>query len=258
MKRLLFLTDYHESDDLEHWFLAEACREHYQVEVKGYHRRITGSTKGRRFLAYLEYLRLTAYALSRRERFDCMIFWAPTNGLLVAFLASVLRIDIPKLVLVNLVMGKNQGLRRILYWIAQIGLRRATAITVSSREMVNIYARRFGFRERIHFLPDAIYMPENQTGQQGNFIFSGGRSFRDWRTLIEAVRRVPDERFVIVAGELDRWLKQPRLPDNVEIFFADVPKPEFDQILSEAKLVVIPLLYDDVPAGTYRLIYTFT
>lgn len=256
MKHLLFLTDYYESDDLKGWFLAEACQGQYHVEVRGFRRRVTSSMRWRRPLAYWEYLRLAAYALSRRKHVDCMIFWAATNGILVAFLARLLRLDIPKLILVNLVLGKKQGVRQIYDLMLRMGLQKVTAITVSSRDAVGIYTQRFGFRERFHFIPDAIYTFDHRRGQQGHFIFSGGASFRDWYTLIEAARRVPEKRFLIVAGGPNRWLKQPGLPRNVEVsYFADVPRSEFDQTLSEAEFVVIPLLYEDVPGGQFTLMH---
>ena len=71
---------------------------------------------------------------------------------------------------------------------------------------------------------------------RGDYVFAGGNSHRDYPTLVEAARLLPERRFVIATHLLDGHA----LPPNVTA--AAVPHGEFVRLLRGAHTVVVPLV----------------
>lgn len=75
------------------------------------------------------------------------------------------------------------------------------------------------------------------TVRDGDYIFAGGDSDRDYPLLIEAIRGLP-YRVVITCLRRDHFEKV-EIPANVEI--RTVPQDEFIQLMAGARLNVVPL-----------------
>jgi glycosyltransferase involved in cell wall biosynthesis len=87
------------------------------------------------------------------------------------------------------------------------------------------------------------------------YVFVGGRSRRDFRTLFEAVEHLPCPVKILTApaAELVRHgssLEGLTPPPNVEIFYNDSDARTFVELMAKARLVVLPILSDSaVQAG---------
>ncbi|HMK21059.1 MAG TPA: hypothetical protein VK466_01920, partial [Terriglobales bacterium] len=82
----------------------------------------------------------------------------------------------------------------------------------------------------------------------GDYYLAGGRSNRDYVSLVEAFRSLP-ARLLIVCSQGNREeLEGIALPDNVAVE-CDVPSEVFDQHVRGAKAGIIPLQHDTGSAG---------
>ena len=70
----------------------------------------------------------------------------------------------------------------------------------------------------------------------GDYVFAGGNSHRDYATLLEAARLLPEREFVVATNLLKRY----DMPPNVTA--APVPHAEFVRLLRGAHAVVVPLI----------------
>jgi len=120
-----------------------------------------------------------------------------------------------------------------------MAFRQADKILVFSREEERSYAKRFSMPVRkflfLHYHTNVI-SPEYIPGEEP-LIFSAGRSGRDYKTLVEAVRGTPCK-LVIVCGKEN--LIGVDVPDNCQVYY-DLPHEDYLSILKKAMLVVIPL-----------------
>jgi len=115
----------------------------------------------------------------------------------------------------------------------------ADKILVFSREEESSYAKRFSMPVQkflfLHYHTNVI-SPEYIPGKEP-LLFSAGRSGRDYKTLIEAVRGTPCK-LVIVCGREN--LCGVDIPDNCQVYY-DLPHEEYLSILKKAMVVVISL-----------------
>jgi glycosyltransferase involved in cell wall biosynthesis len=74
--------------------------------------------------------------------------------------------------------------------------------------------------------------------ENGDYIFSGGHSNRDYDVLIHCARKLPQTRFIIVCSK--RNVMPEPIPANVKIF-KDITPKNFHTLLARSKAVVIPL-----------------
>jgi glycosyltransferase involved in cell wall biosynthesis len=120
----------------------------------------------------------------------------------------------------------------------QLEMRATSRIVVWSRLQVDRYARVFGLpREKFVFVPYHTTLAGMPPTADGDYIFAGGDTGRDYATLIEAVRDLP--RRVVVAALRRDHFDGLKIPDNVEI--VTVTPTEFQRLLGGAWVVVVPL-----------------
>ena len=90
---------------------------------------------------------------------------------------------------------------------------------------------------RFAFIPwPANILPEAQP--PGDYIFAAGRSVRDWRTFMDAVRDL-DYKCVVVASKKD--IAELEVPPNVTVF-TDIPHDDYMELMRRSRLVVVPLV----------------
>lgn len=120
----------------------------------------------------------------------------------------------------------------------------------------NYYSSEFGSiaGKKIYFIPFGRFAPIIDQAPfkppQHRYFFSGGTSNRDYVTLIEAFRTI-DSKLVIACHRND--IKGIQLPCNVEVFH-DVFGTAFQDYISDAYAVILPILSTDVSAGQLVLI----
>lgn len=89
---------------------------------------------------------------------------------------------------------------------------------------------------------------------EGEYISAVGGEGRDYSTLSEAMRSLPDIKLAIVARPEN--VAGVELPENVELF-TNIPYPDAMNILVHSKLTALPLLSSTVPCGHGTLIAGF-
>ncbi len=191
-----------------------------------------------RFVPLLRDL-LGAWRVLRRAGANCAIICNGGGRLdrLVCLLNRVLPIRRRKIVLwESHVQADSQFTRVLLRWMLQ----GCTVVAVYSRRLVQLQAEYIGVPEsKFVFLPykadHSIQPPVRMP--IGNYIFSGGNSARDYRTLFEAVRGsdIP----VIVSATSPEVTRNLETPSNVILLAAK--EPAFARLMAGSRFVVIAM-----------------
>lgn len=110
---------------------------------------------------------------------------------------------------------------------------------VYARSEIDAFPQIFGLpREKFHFIPYHNTLDSSDfTLQQGEYLFSGGNSNRDYSQLAEAVDGL-DLR-VVVACSNQRLLRDIIFPHNVEV--VSVEPEEFRRLMAESGINVVAL-----------------
>jgi glycosyltransferase involved in cell wall biosynthesis len=119
--------------------------------------------------------------------------------------------------------------------------KRVRGVVAAASVEADELARRLALpRERVPFVPlYTTVSPEEAAGaEEGDCLFSGGRSWRDWKTLVAAAEGL-DLPFVLAVGG-DAELPG-TIPSNVRIF-RDMPLAEYRRHLRTARIVAVPLV----------------
>ena len=87
--------------------------------------------------------------------------------------------------------------------------------------------------------------------QRGEYACAIGGNARDYNTLVEAARRLPNLRFVFVVRP--EFLRGLYLPPNV-VTYVNLSYPATMNILKYSQFMVLPLLNSNVPCGHVTLV----
>jgi glycosyltransferase involved in cell wall biosynthesis len=138
----------------------------------------------------------------------------------------------------------------------RLAFRRVDRFVVFSRVERDIYADVFGIDPaRIDFLPWAMDVPRSNAPlpQQlpARYACAVGGEGRDYRTLMEAARRIPDVALVVVARP--HSLIGLDIPSNV-IALSNVEGEVFWAIVAGSAFTVVPLLTQDTACGHISIV----
>jgi glycosyltransferase involved in cell wall biosynthesis len=127
-------------------------------------------------------------------------------------------------------------------------------IVCSSSVEREYYARVFNLeRERVAFIPlyvSPLFLEFH--GSDDGYIFSAGRTFRDYETLLKAAGGFP-MRFVIVMGRKNLDSLTVAIPENV-VVKVDVSVKEYAELLARSTFVVLPLSERVISVGQQVLL----
>lgn len=248
MKRLLFISSTPEWNE-DNWPLASSCKHHYEVEVVSVSHCPSMGDKYATLKILMGYLKTAFFCLRKRKKYDAFIFWAAKNGIILAIFARILRMKLPKIILLELVMFQRRSfiLGTIEYYLTRYALKRVNCITVTASKLADRYKATYSFHGNIYYLPSSLNIGMEQEGEPGDYIFSGGQSLRDWTVILEAARHFSDTRFVICGSSNDKILLNLKWPENVSVFY-NLPHPKFCEYLAKAKIVVLAIIADDESA----------
>ncbi len=207
-----------------------ACMATHDVAVFS-NKKPFSSGRTRLLSIYMEYARQAVHALLQRRGFDCYVFLEPQIGLLYAFISRVLHLEPPTLILINFIPREQKGMKWLIDAFYRFSLGRITALSVSSRGLMDKYKTRFRMTARQFFIPDAIHFYRAEPCAEENFIFSGGYSHRDWPTLLDAASSLPGFKFIVCATRKDRNIFNQCHHDNVMIEY-DVSTNQFYNVLN--------------------------
>jgi len=155
-------------------------------------------------------------------------------------------------VVAQLYLDRHPGLLgvthdQLLSWV----LRDAYGVIVTSSGETPVVEERYGVpQSRVRFVPYHTLAEPQNLGTTGSYVFAGGRNYRDYETLVDAVRglEVPT---VIVCGQ--DQLRDVELPPNVTVH-REIPWEQYIELLQGASFVVVPLSSDYVPSGQVAIL----
>ena len=129
--------------------------------------------------------------------------------------------------------------------------RNVDRFVVFSTAECELYAKAFGIpRERLHMFHWGVVPPQADPADppvvEGEYITSIGRTHRNYADLVEAMRRLPHIRCIVVAG-FDN-LAGLDVPPNVEVL-TEIPFSQVLNVLYHSRMLVLPLHDTDVPYG---------
>lgn len=170
----------------------------------------------------------------------------------VMFLASVLKV-IPfhrcDLTTLDFFIGTPPpSRRRLIRWC----LNRVDRMLVYFRD-AGVFEQDYGIaRDRFHYIPfkvNSIELIQKITICDCGYIFTGGRSRRDFATLFAAVETLGYPVKVVTSSEADMRphgssLEGLNVPPNVEISTNDQSQDFFVRMMAGARLVVLPIVRD--------------
>jgi glycosyltransferase involved in cell wall biosynthesis len=133
---------------------------------------------------------------TRKTRYDLVVAWGGQNGFFYALLRSLVGQKQPPLIILSFNL---QGVLSHFLGLARFGMRSVSRVVVFTPSEVEKYRRMLSLApEAISYSPHGWYDPmrwyvpgETQEAaalaQNGRFIFTSGRSYRDYATLARAV-----------------------------------------------------------------------
>ena len=133
-------------------------------------------------------------------------------------------------------------------------LGRAERFTVFSTMERALYASAFALdTKKLDFVHWGVNRPrvEGEAIEDGDYVASIGGNARDYRTLMDAARSMPETKFVVVARPENMIGLD--IPKNVTVY-TNLPLDVTMNILGHSKLLALPLVGSEVPCGHVTLV----
>ena len=192
-------------------------------------------------------------ALRCAGQYDVVYAWHAVIGLMLASLCRLLQIKKPAIVVAQLIVPqkKESVTQRLKTAFTRYALHRVDCVIVYSSIEVEQFVQEFGNgRTRFQFTPLGIDALPPLKVEDNGYIFAGGRSNRDYTTLIKAMKAL-DYPLHIAAQRFN--IPDTQLPVNVHTHFNAFGQ-DFLDLLAGAALVVIPLDRPDESSGQLVLL----
>ncbi len=188
------------------------------------------------------YLRAAQQALEGMERQDHLIFLAATGLALTAATRCFFSPqNAPRISVLNFIYRRRfRPVGHVLDFFAKRAVEQMQFIGVPSHLAVKEYRHYFPkTASRIHVFPTWCGFPEYAPAATPSIvsIFSGGRSMRDYGTLLEALRQVEVPATLAASRTAVDGLD---IPKDTKVYF-DVPEQTFADMMMQASIVVVPL-----------------
>jgi len=185
------------------------------------------------------WLGIKAAVQMARKEYDLVVAWESKNGFPLAVLRSLLRIRNPKLVILAFAY---KGIAINFLNLGRLTVHGIDHITVPTISEMEYYNKLLGFPlDKITFSPlgwyDMVSTLDTSERETGNYVFAGGRSGRDYRTLFEAMSGL-DGQLIVNARSFN--MQGLSCPPNVKIHDF-MPLREYYTLMARAKFVVLPL-----------------
>lgn len=195
-------------------------------------------------------------AFKLRNEYDYIIAWQQIMGMFLGLLKVLTFSDIPKVFILTaiIVERKNPALE----WLR----RRFIAVTWSKVNKIGFLSVEYMHQMRLRFrLPEEKSVllispiinrdiPDLAGFKSGSYLYSVGRSCRDYRTLMAAAKQ-SSHHFIVVSS--DAALQGISIPDNVTVYrnaFGEMA----DELMKNAAAVIIPLEKSTCPSGELTLL----
>jgi glycosyltransferase involved in cell wall biosynthesis len=256
MKKIVLLLDW-KLTDKKFWLGEEFENLGFDVKIIGLSgkRRII-PTRGKTLIKWFQFFIVALKSIRYSFGNAIILCWNFNIGAICGALYKVLRRK-NSILSLNLIIWEESlnnlffGIRRMIFQLAFNN--RYFFSTINSPELVEYYKLFNIENSRFYNLPDPYY-PWNEKDfytEGKGYIFSGGRSTRDWETFLDAAHSLPNVNFIIVANK-KIFNHKLRISNNVKIYF-DINDKLFYDLLKKSSIVVIPLT-SNAPAGLTVLI----
>ncbi|OGC85415.1 MAG: hypothetical protein A2W07_06875 [candidate division Zixibacteria bacterium RBG_16_43_9] len=175
-----------------------------------------------------------------------------------AFLKLVLPFNPCKLIALDLILAKPKGLKERLKQVLKIILLKQIHLLLVYFKNTNGYQKIFRINARkFRYVPFKINCYElvlkTKISDEG-YIFTGGKTRRDFQTLLKAVRDLPYPVKIVTPAndELIKhgsYLDESLLPTNIEVIHDDGSAESFIKFIAASKLVVLPIRKENISAS---------
>lgn len=144
--------------------------------------------------------------------------------------------------------GERRIVKRILRFLLN---NRKLVLIVQSPQEIDYYKSLANIP--IHFVPycSNMNLQSNNADRSvpfNNYIFTGGYTNRDYSLILECAKKLPRYIFVLAMSALNEEVKTESLPVNIHLY-KDISKQEFETLVSQATVVIVPLKKDVGSSG---------
>ena len=199
--------------------------------------------------------------LHRRSSADVILCCDPMCGLLMVFMARLLHLKLPPVV-ISMFLFRNWQLAfmdKLRHSFANYGLVRVQKIICFSSYEMARYRKEFPrHAEKLVFVPvgnDSTMLDIEKENERVlktppmPYVFSGGTTNRDYKTLIKAMATMPEVKIKIIA----RKQNFPGVTPNLE-WLQDVYGADFERSIFDSQVVVLPLFDHCFSSGQLTLL----
>lgn len=168
----------------------------------------------------------------------------------LSFWQSVFFMRRPKHVVLQFIMREKTGSlgSRLKYAFMKLVFSSVYKAICSASPEASYYQKAFNWpEEKLGFVPyhTSNHFLEFVTGNDEEYVVSAGRIFRDFETLIEAMRQAP-YKTVIIAPK--GYVKQRPDQSNIDVL-EDIPSSEYEERMRSSRVVVVALEDRNISAG---------
>lgn len=200
----------------------------------------------------ISWVRGAMKAIQKSSSGDVLIFWYDFQGVICFWFCRLLLLR-RNMIFLNLLLKNKPTLRnKLVSRLYKPALQsNSVKATVTSLEYGKELNRQLQTRVSYTLLRDVYLFAEKEESEWkngGNTVFCGGKNGRDWNLAMQIARDMPEVQFVFAmpGTVLKSFFKSP-LPGNIHLF-SDVTLEEFNRLLLESSIVMLPL-DTDAPAG---------
>lgn len=199
------------------------------------------------------YVGTAVRALFKANNYDVVYAWHAVIGLVFAASCRLFRLRKIKIVVAQLIVPSREDsiAQRLKLAFTRYALARVELVLVYSSIEVELFQNAYenGFTQFV-FTPLGIELPNAHGMENKGYIFSGGRSNRDYDTLIKAAAEL-NVHVQIAAQRFN--IRTSTLPKNVSVHY-DAFGDDFLRLLRQSMFVVIPLDRVDESSGQLVLL----
>ncbi len=200
---------------------------------------------------YLSEFYMPVMALIRRKHYDVVVSWQMRIGVCYGILKRIVHANDPPLHILqdfHIDLTRTRWLYRFRIALLKLAIPGIDYFCCTSTEEEAIYSRMFGIsRDRIKFLPLVESRPclEVTGSCRQNYIFSYGKSDRDFDTLIRSAARLNIQTYILSS----KYKPRVPVPDNVCIIRDFISDKDLIQWIASSRIVVLPLKDYRISAG---------
>jgi glycosyltransferase involved in cell wall biosynthesis len=209
---------------------------------------------------YLSEFYVPLLASIRRKRFDVVVSWQMRIGICYGILKRIVHSQKPPMHIIqdfHIDLTQPWGLYRLNLALLKLAIPGIDYFCCTSTEEEEIYSQMFNIpRSRIVFMPLVLPLVESPSRfaepshPKKDYIFSYGKSDRDFDTLIRSVTSLNIKTYILS----QKYKPKIAVPENVCILREYVSGTEMIQWIASSRMVVFPLKDYRISAGQLSML----